>query len=142
MRHLRTTDQKRVEAMFEYALSANYLRSLSRELDAKEMNSDQLQRAQILKNVYDRFFCEDASQPIELSNLELRNELHDALQTVKNSSSPCSHELLKRTCTLVWEARSDYLVWKVGLDKAYTAFIAEKPQLPSSVLTAVLLTIL
>ena len=62
-------EQKRVEAMFEYALSANYLRSLSRELDAKEMNSDQLQRAQILKNVYDRFFCEDASQPIELSNL-------------------------------------------------------------------------
>ena len=47
-----------------------------------------------------------------------------------------------RTSTFVWEARSDYLVWKVGIDKAYTAFIAEKPQLPSSILTAVLLTIL
>ena len=47
-----------------------------------------------------------------------------------------------RTCGLVWEARSDYLVWKVGLDKAYTAFIADKPELPSSLLSAVLLTIL
>ena len=55
--------------MFEFALSANYLRSLSRDADAKEIRSDQPQRVQILKNVYDRFFCEDALQPIELSNL-------------------------------------------------------------------------
>ena len=62
-------EQERVEAMFEFALSANYLRSLSRDADAKEIRSDQPQRVQILKNVYDRFFCEDALQPIELSNL-------------------------------------------------------------------------
>ena len=57
--------------MFEFALSANYLRSFSKDMDAKEMSStqSQVQQAQILKNVYDRFFCEDASQPIELSNL-------------------------------------------------------------------------
>ena len=65
------TEQKRVEAMFEFALSANYLRSFSKDMDAKEMSStqSQVQQAQILKNVHDRFFCEDASQPIELSNL-------------------------------------------------------------------------
>jgi len=141
IRHLTTTDQKRVEALFEFALSANYLNTLSKDSDAKEIKAYQLQNTQILENIYDRFFSENASQPIELSNMELRNELHDALHAIKMSSS-CSEELLKRTCGLVWEARSDYLVWKVGLDKAYTAFIADKPELPSSLLSAVLLTIL
>lgn len=142
MRHLRTTDQKRVEAMFEFALSANYLHSLYKDLDAKEMVSDRSQWDRILKNVHERFFCENASQPVELSNLELRSELHDALRMVTESSSPYSNDLLKRTYKLVWEARNDYLVWKVGIDKAYTTFIAEKPQLHSSIISAVLLTIL
>ena len=65
----RSLQQKRVVAMFEFALSASYLRSLGRDLDAKELSSNRLQRAQILKDMYGRFFCEDASQPIELSNM-------------------------------------------------------------------------
>ena len=146
--------------MFEFALSANYLHSLYKDLDAKDMISDRSQWDRILKNVYDRFFCENASQPIELINMvssanadeicrqvtwislyagfcrlerglkcylivlaiwnpatwvplatgvevtqptsrteilqELRSELHDALRTVTESSSPYSNDLLKR----------------------------------------------
>ena len=55
--------------MFEFALSANYLHSLHKDLDTKETISDRSQWDRILKNVYDRFFCENASQPVELSNL-------------------------------------------------------------------------
>ena len=55
--------------MFEFALTANYLHSLHEDLDAKEMVSDRSQWDRILKNVHERFFCENASQPVELSNL-------------------------------------------------------------------------
>ena len=55
--------------MFEFALSANYLHSLHKDLDTKEAISDRSQWDRILKNVYESFFCENASQPVELSNL-------------------------------------------------------------------------
>jgi hypothetical protein len=123
--------------MLDFAFAANYLRSMGTEgekINRLEVNSRQVE---LLQQLLQCFFGPKASQPIALINQVLREEVCEALTSIREEDS---REKFDKMSNLVCQARSDYRVWKGGLDKAYNQFLASKPSLPT--MTAVLLTIM
>ena len=139
--HLSSLNQSDKEAMFDFVIVCNVLRT--KESDVKQLprgmkwrltdlNKD---RRDLLNMIGQSFFSESCDSPIPLSNQSLREELCDKLGQI----DAISDDDLSEVYDLVWQARCDRRVWKDGLSEAYLNFIATKPTPP---ITAVLLSIM
>ena len=139
--HLANLNQPEKEAMLDFAIVCNVLRT--KETEVKQLSRGMKwrlvdlnkERRDLLNIIGSSFFTENCQSPIALSNQVLREELSSKLSNVEAAND----EDLSDLFDLVWQARCDHRVWKGGLNEAYIHFIATKPSPP---LTAVLLSIL
>lgn len=143
--HLRSSGRKDIEGLLDFVALAHILKNKwdqrsdlgdSPTLQWKRDEID-LERLELMVFIQDSYFSEEASSKIALSNRILWDQLCQALQKIQHNKKLQNVEIdLDDTCRLIWQARSDYKVWKGGVDKAYNSYLASKPTLPT--LTAVL----
>ncbi len=142
-------DANSAEALFDFCVAANALRLRGesvRDASGKvtaskaDMAEADRDRMELLRAIHKSFFCEDAPRPISLSNAVLRNDLWKALEELDDvDDEEISGTKVEEAYELIWQARCDYKVWKGGLHKMYSDFVASKP---SPGLTAVIMSLL
>ncbi|TRY61177.1 hypothetical protein TCAL_09164 [Tigriopus californicus] len=140
--HLKSNGREDIEPLLYFVAQANILNKLepgpTSQWKQQQINEERLNLVISIGNAY---FSEDSSHKIALSNRILWNKLSEALQAIQNNNENRNIESdLEDACQLIRQAKGDYKVWKGGVDKAYNAYLASKPSLPT--LTAVLLSIL
>eukprot|EP00095_Tigriopus_kingsejongensis_P003058 snap_masked-scaffold101_size371023-processed-gene-1.3 protein:Tk03058 transcript:snap_masked-scaffold101_size371023-processed-gene-1.3-mRNA-1 annotation:"hypothetical protein COCSUDRAFT_43923" len=134
--HLKTIGRKDVEPLLDFVSLANILKQKTEDrhkvspCQALQWKRDEidLERYELLNFIGHSYFSEDTPTKIVLSNRILRDELWSAFQNLESAQGKSD---LDGTFQLVWQARCDYKVWKGGLDKAYNAYLASKPTLPT-----------
>ena len=114
-------------------------------IDCQDIFCDKFKsKADKLTFVYTNYLHEDCPKPVMFTNQILRDELVRQLSQVKKESNTYDLPTSEYTeaLNLLKDSMNDYKIWKGGIEQAYKQYLSTKPRLPSSTMTAVLLTIL
>ena len=145
-RYLHNLDQSGTASLLDFAIKCQVLNVLEAEskrssVHWKRKEDLAMEKSQLIAEIYDENFAENAPSSIPLLNQELRDELYSLLHRVMpvDKAYVCEDKVLSEIHDLLWQARLDYKVWKGGLDISYKHFISLRP---SPTLTAVIMSIL
>jgi hypothetical protein len=144
--YLHTMGQEKTIALLDFAITCQLLRVHEQEIKGLNHNWKRYhelhgERKQLLAHIYNNYFSEDCPTPIPLTNQVMREELCRCLAQSQTSGGQydMNNDAYASIVNLIWQARTDYRVWKGGLETAYKQFIVYRP---SANLTAVLLSII